>query len=101
MRLRRPAAAAAPRVDRDAHAGLDRPRRRIAGRVPLVPAELLGALRRYAPHIALGASGGRFLIRNSTGSIFDQVGELVHHDFGDERALRVARAPASGAAGRC
>ena len=67
---RRAAAAAAPRVDRHAHAGLDRAGRRVAGRMPLVPAELRGALRRYAAHIALGASGGRFLIRNSTGSIF-------------------------------
>ena len=42
----------------------------IAGRMPLAPAELLGAALEVLRHIAFGASGGRFLSRNSTGSIF-------------------------------
>ena len=51
VRLRRAAAAAAPRADRDAHAGLDRTGRRVAGRVPLVPAERRRALAQVrAPH---------------------------------------------------
>ena len=67
---RRTAAAAAPRADRHAHPRPDRSRRGIARRMPLAPAEGLGALAQIDRHIALGASGGRFLIRNSIGSSF-------------------------------
>ena len=97
---RRTAAAAAPRIDCDAHAGLDRAGRRIARRMPLVPAEFLGALSQIAPHIAFGASGGRFLIRNSTGSIFTlSASSSISTSVMKEPCG--CRARASGAAGRC
>ena len=47
--------------------------------------------RRYARHIAFGASGGRFLIRNSIGSIFTRSASSSISTSVMKRALRVAR----------
>ncbi len=63
------AAAAGPAVRRAAHAALDRARRGIARRMPLAPADLLGAhLEVPAPTARSGASGGRLRRRSSSGS---------------------------------
>ncbi len=90
VRRRGSAAAAAPRVDRDAHAGLDRAGSLVAGRMPLVPAEFRGALLQVrAPHRI------RRLRRQVLDPELDRihlhlVRELVHHDLGDERTLRMS-----------
>ena len=89
--LRRSATAAAPRADRHAHARLERTGCGIARRVALAPAEGLCAfLQVRTPHRV------RCFRRQVLDAELDrvhlhQVGELVHHDFGDERPLRVPR----------
>src|SRR4029079_1534367 len=89
VRDRGPAAAAAPRADRHAHAGLDRSRRRIAGRVPLAPAERLGALAQVAALHRVGRLRRQVLDPELDRIQLHQIRELVHHDLGDERPLRM------------
>src|SRR5258707_1167789 len=84
-----PAPAAAPRADCDAHAGLDRSRRRVACRMPLVPAEFRRAFAQVAaPHL-VGRFRRQILEPELDWIHLHQIRELVHHDFGEERCLRM------------
>jgi hypothetical protein len=82
-------AAAAPSVDGDAHAGLEGPGSIVPGGVAFAPAEF----RRRPPAgpspCAPLRSGGRFA---ETEIQLHLVGQLIHHDFGVERTLRVTGA---------
>src|SRR5262245_65604776 len=87
----RPAAAAAPPVSRTTHPGFDRARLRVAGLMTLVPAESFRAdLEVFLPHL-IGLLGGQVLDAEGDRIHADAIGELVHQDFGEETALRMAR----------
>src|SRR5207247_10163185 len=83
---RRASAAAAPQMRRDAHAGLDRPRFRIAGRMTRVPAEWLrAALEVLDPHRVRPAL--RRVLDAELDRIHFHAGRgLLHPDFREEAA---------------
>ena len=67
------------------------PGRLVAGRMPLVPAEFRGALAQVrAPH-RIRRFGRQVLDPELDRIHLHLVRQLVHHDLGDERALRMAR----------
>src|SRR5207344_978564 len=85
----RAAATASPGVDGDAHARLDWPGRRVAGWMPLVPAELRGAPLEIRPPHRVRRFRRQVLDPELDGVHLHAVGELLHQDFRDEAALRV------------
>ena len=85
----RPAAATAPPVRRAAHPPLDRPGRRVLGRVPLLPPELLGGQRKVGPPHGIRRLGREVLQTEGQRVHPHLVRELVHQHFGDEAALRM------------
>src|SRR5580658_4429780 len=90
MRRRGSAAAAAPGVNRDAHAGLDWSGALVARRMPFVPAEFRRALRQVsAPH-CIGGQRREVLDSKLHRIHIDEVSQLIHHDLGVEGTLRMA-----------
>ena len=89
----RAAPAAAPAVGGAAHAALHRSWRRIAGRVPLAPPELLRGLREVLPPHRVGRLGRQVLHPERDRVHPDLVGELVHQQLGGIAPLRMAGRP--------
>ena len=85
------AAAAAPLMRRHAEAVLDRPGRRVAGGVTLLPAERFRALLEVVAPRAARRRRRQVLDAELDRIHADAIGELVHQDFGEEASLRMTR----------
>ena len=88
---RRSASGAAPQMRRYAHAGLDRTRRRIAGRMTLLPPEAPRAFLKVFDPLRVWRDGRRVPDAELDRVDLHAIGELVHQDLGEEASLWMSR----------